>query len=259
MTSKQGGAQRLAILIDAENASPRIAKRLFEEVAHIGETAVRRVYGDFSSGRLRGWCEAATQYAILPQQVLTSSAGKNASDIALVIDAMDLLHTGRFDAFCLVSSDGDFTRLAARLREHGVDVYGFGECKTPDSFRQACKSFVFTEAFLPVASTDTRHAQISTTASPQLPHAAVVHLEAALHDLEHVGGWYPLGSVGTLLSKREPRFELKAYGCTKLLTLVERSGAFDVRRENLAVSIRSRSRADVSGAPVTAGSSTIAP
>lgn len=122
-------ARRLAVLIDADNASPKIAAGLFEEIATIGEASVRRIYGDFSGTRLRGWSELLSAHAIMPHQNFAGTVGKNASDIALVIDAMDLLHTGRFDAFCLVSSDSDFTRLAARIREQGVDVYGFGEAR----------------------------------------------------------------------------------------------------------------------------------
>ena len=141
--------QRLAILIDADNASPRTAAVIFEEIATIGEASARRIYGDFSGTRLKGWSEVLATYAIIPHQNFANTVGKNASDIALVIDAMDLLHSGRFDGFCLVSSDSDFTRLAARIREQGLDVYGFGEQKTPESFRRACKRFIYTENLLP--------------------------------------------------------------------------------------------------------------
>src|SRR6202162_1008208 len=146
--------RRLAILIDAENTSPRIAYGLFEEIAKFGEASFRRIYGDFSSPRLKSWIEILQKHAIDPYQQFAYTSGKNASDIALVIDAMDLLHTGRFDGFCLVSSDSDFTRLASRLREQGADVYGFGAEKTPKSFRQACHRFILTENLLlpPVAS-----------------------------------------------------------------------------------------------------------
>ena len=136
---------RLAVLIDADNASAKIAEGLFEEIAKIGEASVRRIYGDFSDPRSKSWAEKLSRYAIIPQQQFAYTTGKNASDITLVIDAMDLLHSGRFDGFCLVSSDSDFTRLAARIREQGVDVFGFGEQKTPESFRQACRKFVYTE------------------------------------------------------------------------------------------------------------------
>src|SRR5579862_273651 len=141
--------RRLAILIDADNTSPRIAAGLFEEIAKFGEASVRRIYGDFSSPLLKSWIEILQKYAIDPFQQFAYTSGKNASDIALVIDAMDLLHSGRFDGFCLVSSDSDFTRLASRLREQGADVYGFGERKTPESFRQACRRFIYTENLLP--------------------------------------------------------------------------------------------------------------
>ena len=139
---------RLAVLIDADNASAKIADGLFEEIAKIGEASVRRIYGDFSNVRSKGWADILSKHAIIPQQQFAYTTGKNASDITLVIDAMDLLHSGRFDGFCLVSSDSDFTRLAARIREHGVDVFGFGEQKTPESFRQACREFVYTENLL---------------------------------------------------------------------------------------------------------------
>src|ERR1700744_159033 len=138
-------APRLAVLIDADNASARIAPGLFEELAKIGEASVRRIYGDCSGTRLKSWADVLATHAIMPHQNFAYTSGKNASDIALVIDAMDLRHSGRFAGFCLVSSDSDFTRLASRIREEGVDVFGFGEQKTPESFRQACTRFIYTE------------------------------------------------------------------------------------------------------------------
>ena len=148
--------RRFAVLIDADNTSPRIAAGLFEEIAKFGEASVRRIYGDFSSPRMKSWADILQKYAIDPYQQFAYTTGKNASDIALVIDAMDLLHSGRFDGFCLVSSDSDFTRLASRLREEGADVYGFGAQKTPESFRQACRRFIYTENLLPEARCDSR-------------------------------------------------------------------------------------------------------
>src|ERR1700738_819236 len=141
--------RRFAVLIDADNTSPRIAAGLFEEIARFGEASVRRIYGDFPNQRRKSWTYILQKYAIDPYQQFAYTTGKNASDIALVIDAMDLLHSGRFDGFCLVSSDSDFTRLASRLREQGADVYGFGAQKTPESFRQACRRFIYTENLLP--------------------------------------------------------------------------------------------------------------
>ena len=147
--------RRFAVLIDADNTSPRIAAGLFEEIAKFGEASVRRIYGDFSSPRMKSWADILQKYAIDPYQQFAYTTGKNASDIALVIDAMDLLHSRRFDGFCLVSSDSDFTRLASRLREEGADVYGFGAQKTPESFRQACRRFIYIENLLPEAEVST--------------------------------------------------------------------------------------------------------
>src|SRR6218665_3960017 len=148
MNVAQQRLPRFAVRIDADNTSPQIAGGLFEEISKFGEASVRRIYGDFSSSQLRSWADILQKHAIDPYQQFAYTKGKNASDIALVIDAMDLLHSGRFDGFCLVSSDSDFTRLAARIREQGIDVYGFGEQKTPESFRQACHRFIYTENLL---------------------------------------------------------------------------------------------------------------
>ncbi len=237
--------QRLAILIDADNASPRIAKGLFEEVAAIGEASVRRIYGDFSGTRLKGWADILATYAISPHQNFANTIGKNASDIALVIDAMDLLHTGRFDAFCLVSSDSDFTRLASRIREQGADVFGFGESKTPESFRTACKRFIYTENLVSseaayraqnMGSGDARSSYAAAVKRP--PSSAVAHVRTALSQMDDLNGWYSLGAVGARLAVLMPDFDPQTYGCPKLATLIEKSKAFEVRRENLTVFIR---------------------
>lgn len=244
MATELDRPQRLAILIDADNASPRAAAAIFEEIATIGEASARRIYGDFSGTRLKGWAEVLATYAIIPQQNFANTVGKNASDIALVIDAMDLLHSGRFDGFCLVSSDSDFTRLAARIREQGLDVYGFGEQKTPESFRRACKRFIYTENLVtPVESlaapgTGESQALAPAGSSKQPPTAAIPLIETALSQMDDVDGWHFLGAVGQRLAALMPDFDPRTYGCPKLLTLIEKSGAFEVRRENLRVFIR---------------------
>ena len=232
--------RRLAILIDAENTSPRIAAGLFEEIAMIGEASVRRIYGDFSNPRLKSWIEILQKYAIDPYQQFAYTSGKNASDIALVIDAMDLLHSGRFDGFCLVSSDSDFTRLASRLREQGADVYGFGEQKTPESFRQACRRFIYTENLLP----DTQ------TAAPdegqprkalQRPSAAVPILTKAVAQMETEDGWVNLGQVGQRLAAIASDFDSRTYGYRKLSDLVRKTGAFDMEQpKGLHMRIRAK-------------------
>ena len=178
MKTEQQRLPRFAVLIDADNTSPQIASGLFEEVAKFGEASVRRIYGDFSRQRLKSWSEILQKYAIDPYQQFAYTTGKNASDIALVIDAMDLLHSGRFDGFCLVSSDSDFTRLASRLREQGADVYGFGKQDTPESFRQACRRFIYTENLVPKAPTSSTDAT-PTSKSLEPPGAAIPILEKA--------------------------------------------------------------------------------
>jgi hypothetical protein len=186
-----GRSPRLAVLIDADNASAKIADGLFEEIAKIGEASVRRIYGDFSNPRSKTWADTLSKHAIIPQQQFAYTSGKNASDITLVIDAMDLLHSGRFDGFCLVSSDSDFTRLAARIREQGVDVFGFGEQKTPESFRQACRRFVYTENLLAVSTNSQEGAS-----KPLQPLAAAVPIiNKIITQMESDDGWVPLGSV----------------------------------------------------------------
>lgn len=227
--------RKLAVLIDADNPSPRIATGLFEEIAKIGEASVRRIYGDFSGPQLQGWKDILSTHAIMPHQNFASIAGKNASDIALVIDAMDLLHSGRFDGFCLVSSDSDFTRLAARIREHGLDVFGFGEKKTPESFRQACKRFIYTENLLPESTAP-------GSAPNQTPQKAVPLIMTALSQIDDEDGWYQLAAVGTRLNTLRSDFDPRTYGCSKLVTLFEKSGAFEVRRDQQVVLVKPKKK-----------------
>ncbi|MDP1027757.1 NYN domain-containing protein [Sphingomonas sp. KR1UV-12] len=241
---------RLAVLIDAENISPRIAQRLFEEIATFGEASVRRIYGDFSEERLKGWAQILADHAIIPQQNFALTVGKNGSDIALVIDAMDLLHSGRFAGFCLVSSDSDFTRLAARLREQGLDVFGFGEAKTPKSFRQACKRFVLTENLLPrsepIAPAPSQKTTVGAAAAPHpaslTPADATAMVLRAIAQLEDEEGWVHLGGLGSRLLAMDPEFDPRTYGCAKLTTLIEKAGGFEVRRGGgMSVQVRQKS------------------
>ncbi len=237
MASTESRSPRLAVLIDADNTSPRIAAGLFEEVAKMGEASVRRIYGDFSSTRLKSWADLLNKFAIVPQQNFAYTTGKNASDIALVIDAMDLLYSGRFDAFCLVSSDSDFTRLAARIREQGVDVYGFGAKKTPESFRQACRRFIYTENLTPEAPGNRLPAapaadRVAPDAAKSLePAAAAVPLlTRVIAQLSDDDGWVNLRGVGNRLANLAPDFDPRTYGAAKLGDLVTKTGAFEIKR-----------------------------
>ncbi len=217
---------RLAVLIDADNASAKIADGLFEEIAKIGEASVRRIYGDFSSARSKGWADTLSRHAIIPQQQFAYTTGKNASDITLVIDAMDLLHSGRFDGFCLVSSDSDFTRLAARIREQGIDVYGFGERKTPESFRQACRRFIYTENLLAPPPAGDGEAKGAKALQPASSAAPV--LRKVIEQMETEDGWVPLGAVGTQLANLASDFDPRTYGFRKLSDLVRETKAFEI-------------------------------
>ncbi len=218
---------RLAVLIDADNASARIADGLFEEIAKIGEASVRRIYGDFSNPRSKGWADILSKHAIIPQQQFAYTTGKNASDITLVIDAMDLLHSGRFDGFCLVSSDSDFTRLAARIREHGVDVFGFGEQKTPESFRQACRRFVYTEN-LRGGTANSRDAAAAAPRSLQPPDAATPIIKNVMTQMESEDGWVALGEVGRRLDNLASDFDPRTFGFRKLSDLVRKTNSFEI-------------------------------
>jgi uncharacterized LabA/DUF88 family protein len=217
---------RLAVLIDADNASAKIADGLFEEIAKLGEASVRRIYGDFSNPRSKSWADVLSKHAIIPQQQFAYTTGKNASDITLVIDAMDLLHSGRFDGFCLVSSDSDFTRLAARIREHGVDVFGFGEQKTPESFRQACRRFVYTENLSSAAGISSDPA--STPKSLQPPSAATPIIKKVIAQMDVEDGWVPLGEIGNRLANMASDFDPRTFGFRKLSELVRKTNSFEI-------------------------------
>ena len=228
---------RLAVLIDAENASSRIAEALFTEIATLGEASARRIYGDFASPQLAGWTKVLARFAIQPQQNFANTKGKNSGDIALVIDAMDLLHSGRFDGFCLVSSDADFTRLASRVREEGVDVYGFGEQKTPESFRQACTRFIYTENLsTPVSEGEGATAESSsgakTTAPPVVhrkPSEAARMIASVIPGMDEDGdGWVSVAGIGSRLRNAWPDFDQRSYGHPKLSDLIRATGRFEV-------------------------------
>ncbi len=220
-------SSRLAVLIDADNASAKIADGLFEEIAKIGEASVRRIYGDFSGTRSKAWADVLSKHAIIPHQQFAYTTGKNASDITLVIDAMDLLHSHRFDGFCLVSSDSDFTRLAARIREEGVDVFGFGEQKTPESFRQACRRFIYTENLLPEAKTGDARAAAKPLQS--LAHAKQI-LNKVISEMESEDGWVTLSQVGKQLANLASDFDPRTYGYKKLSDLVRKIDTFELSK-----------------------------
>ncbi|KAJ5151660.1 hypothetical protein N7492_009955 [Penicillium capsulatum] len=227
---------KLAVLIDADNAMPSITRLLLAEVAKYGTAHVKWAYGDWTSTNLNGWKEELLSQSIQPIQQFAYTHGKNATDSAMIIDAMDLLYLSRFDGFCLVSSDSDFTRLAARIRESGLIVYGFGEHKTPKPFVAACDKFIYTEnlvyheelvphpdrVVVPRNHVPVRHAQEDERLASLL-HTTI---ETASED----DGWAELSIVGQLLTKKHPDFDPRTYGYSKLSDLISAFPLFDVLR-----------------------------
>ncbi|MDE0175008.1 MAG: NYN domain-containing protein [Defluviicoccus sp.] len=226
-----GTPKSLAVLIDADNTSARYAQPIFEEIVTLGEANVRRIYGDFSNAQLAGWDGAIKSLAILQNQQRSNTKGKNASDIALVIDAMDLMHKGTLDGFCLVSSDSDFTRLAQRLREDGLAVYGFGERKTPEAFRNACNRFIYVENLVEAVPEKGSGSGTTAAASKKQPPSKAVKIVIKAMEGEDEDGWVNLGSVGSRILGAAPDFDPRTYGCSNLSTLVTKSGGFEVRKE----------------------------
>ena len=230
----------LAVLIDADNTSAKHAQAIFDEIVKLGEANVRRIYGDFSGSRLSGWDAAVKSLAILQHQQRSNSRGKNASDIALVIDAIDLMYKRTVDGVVLVSSDSDFTRLAQRLREEGLVVYGFGERKSVEAFRNACTRFIYVENLLegdPEERTSDAD-QARGAARRKEPPARARKIIAGAIGEPDADGWENLGSVGQRIQGAHPDFDPRSYGCANLSTLVERAGGFDVRKGTDAVHVR---------------------
>lgn len=219
---------KLAVLIDADNAQAAIIESLLAEIARFGEATVKRIYEDFTSPASSQWKKILNKYAIKPVQQFAYTTGKNATDSSLIIDAMDLLYTRRFEGFCLVSSDSDFTGLALRIREEGLTVLGFGEQKTPEAFRNACHKFVFTEVLRPVASqdVDANASMAGATQANVTPKelAKTFPREFVLQALEKASddtGWAHLGTFGSYLTKLQPDFDARLYGFKKLSDLVK--------------------------------------
>ncbi len=218
---------KLAVLIDADNAPVAIVDGLLAEIANYGVASVKRIYGDWTSGRLKGWKEVLLEHSIQPIQQFAYTTGKNATDSAMIIDAMDLLYSDNFDGFCIVSSDSDFTKLASRIRESGLLVYGFGERKTPTAFVAACDKFIYTEVLLAV--TDESGA-IERKGTKELRGDArlVSLLRNAVDASSDESGWAHLGPVGSNIAKQSPEFDPRNYGYGKLGELVRATKLFEL-------------------------------
>ncbi|MDB5791540.1 MAG: Maebl [Massilia sp.] len=216
--------QKLAVLIDADNAQHSIIQQLLAEISRYGVATVKRVYGDWTSPNLKGWKEILNANALQPLQQFSYTTGKNSTDSALIIDAMDILHSERVDGFCLVSSDSDFTRLATRIRESGLVVYGFGEKKTPKPFVAACDKFVYTEILRGDKSPLAEKTSGETSVKP-IEGILKSAVTAAMRD----DGWSLLSTVGGLVSKTNPEFDPRNYGFEKLGELVRAQSYLEVK------------------------------
>jgi uncharacterized LabA/DUF88 family protein len=220
--------RRLAVLIDADNAQPTITEGLLKEVAKYGVASVKRIYGDWTTPNLSGWKLLLLEHSIQPIQQFRYTVGKNSTDSAMIIDAMDLLYTRRFDGFCLVSSDSDFTRLASRIREEGLLVYGFGEEKTPKPFVAACDKFILTKLLLAHEDTELIN-QRQETNQLKMDTKLINLIRSAIKAASDDSGWANLGSVGHYIAQQSPEFDSRNYGYEKLSGLLLKIELFDVQ------------------------------
>ena len=231
--------QSLAVLIDADNANPSIVQGLLAEVAKLGVASVKRIYGDWTTPNLGQWKQVLLEHSIQPIQQFRYTTGKNATDSAMIIDAMDLLYAGHFAGFCLVSSDSDFTRLAARIRESGRRVYGFGEEKTPRPFVSACDRFIYTEVFAKKPGGELED-ELSPKSSNKLrgdTHLMTL-IRGGIQASSDESGWANLGSVGSYISRTANDFDPRNYGYTKLNELITAIGLFELERRDTRIYVR---------------------
>ena len=228
--------KKLAVLIDADNAQASIIKNLLDEVAKYGIASVKRIYGNWTTPQLGSWKDVLLSHSIVPIQQFNYSSGKNATDSALIIDAMDLLHAGNLDGFCIVSSDSDFTRLASRIRESGLIVYGFGEKKTPKPFVDACDKFIYTEILRAADTSGTSGAiesEITGISTVKKDPRFLRLLRSSIEDSSDDKGWAELGLVGNNLQKRSPEFDSRNYGFRKFFDLIQSLNLFDISERQL--------------------------
>ncbi len=231
---------RLAVLIDADNAQAAIIEGLLTEVAKFGIASVKRIYGDWTTPNLGQWKNTLLNHSIQPIQQFRYTTGKNATDSAMIIDAMDLLYTGAFDGFCIVSSDSDFTRLASRIRESGKRVYGFGEKKTPSAFVAACDRFIYTELFLEQPQDK------ETTKVPgnklRMDNKLVNLIRTAIDSASNEDGWAHLGPVGSIIVKNTPEFDPRNYGYGKLSDLIKALELFEIEKQQTHLILRNKTK-----------------
>lgn len=232
-------SDRFAVLIDADNATASIIEALLKEVAKYGTAHVKRVYGDWTSTHLNSWKDKLNRFAIQPIQQFSYTSGKNSTDSALIIDAMDLLYTNNFNGFCIVSSDSDFTRLACRIRESGLIVYGLGEKKTPEPFQKACDKFIYTENLEETedqrgieatkAKKDTQNNNLKSGSELKENSKLVKLVKSAYEAIAEEDGWASLGELGGQINKLSSSFDSRTYGYKKLGELIRAIDMFEIK------------------------------
>ncbi len=224
----------LAVLIDGDNIPSAYVKEMMEEIAKYGNPTIKRIYGDWTNPRLGKWKNVLLENAITPIQQYGYTAGKNATDSAMIIDAMDILYSGKVNGFCLVSSDSDFTRLATRLREAGMQVFGIGEKKTPNPFIVACDKFIYIEILKKQSEesgTDPGGVKSDKKSGvDKITRKDIQLITTTVDDVADDDGWAFLGDVGSLLQKKQPNFDSRNYGYQKLTPLISALGEFDIER-----------------------------
>lgn len=228
---------KLAVLIDGDNIPSANVKGMMEEIAKYGNPTIKRIYGDWTNPKLAKWKNVLLENAITPIQQYSYTTGKNATDSAMIIDAMDILYSEKVNGFCLVSSDSDFTKLATRLREAGMQVYGIGEKKTPSPFIVACDKFIYLEILknratgIEVETPESRALEKSIV--DKITPREIKLIATTISDVADDDGWAFLGDVGSLLQKKQPNFDSRNYGFAKLTPLIKSIKNFEVEeREN---------------------------
>jgi uncharacterized LabA/DUF88 family protein len=229
----------LAVLIDADNANSTIIEGLLTEVAKLGVASIKRIYGDWTTPNLGPWKQVLLEHSIQPIQQFRYTTGKNATDSAMIIDAMDLLYAGNATGFCLVSSDSDFTKLAARLRESGRRVYGFGEMKTPKPFVSACDKFIYTEVFAKKTEDQQGTSVVRRSTNELRGDTALTNLiRAAIETCSDEAGLAQLGPMGSFISKTANDFDPRNYGFSKLSDLITAIGLFEIERKENRIYVK---------------------
>lgn len=231
----------LAVLIDADNAQAAIVEGLLSEIAKFGVASVKRIYGDWTTPNLGQWKNTLLNHSIQPIQQFRYTTGKNATDSAMIIDAMDLLYSGAFDGFCIVSSDSDFTRLASRIRESGKRVYGFGEKKTPQPFVAACDRFIYTEIFTLAENTEKETDKVPGNRLRQ-DTKLVSLIRSAIEAASNEDGWANLGPVGSNIIKNAPEFDPRNYGYSKLSDLIKAIELFEIEKQQTHLILRNKQK-----------------